>query len=96
MVNKEKATIYIQFQLINTYLNVGVMSVDASDILIFSFFYYRYDIIKRLLDYSILVKLHLKATSDKTLLQFYTEQNNLELRRGAALAPVSEHTITAI
>lgn len=37
----------------------------------------RYDIVQRFLEYSLVKKLHPKATNSETLLQFYTERNNL-------------------
>ncbi|XP_069182377.1 uncharacterized protein [Procambarus clarkii] len=37
----------------------------------------RYDIVQRFLEYSLVRKVHVKATNGETLLQFYTERNNL-------------------
>ncbi|XP_045107330.1 uncharacterized protein LOC123502158 isoform X2 [Portunus trituberculatus] len=37
----------------------------------------RYDIVQRFLEYSLVRKVHCKATNGETLLQFYTERNNL-------------------
>ncbi|CAL4072060.1 unnamed protein product, partial [Meganyctiphanes norvegica] len=37
----------------------------------------RYDIVQRFLEYSLVCKVHVKATNSETLLQFYTERNNL-------------------
>ncbi|XP_076044975.1 uncharacterized protein LOC143027554 isoform X2 [Oratosquilla oratoria] len=37
----------------------------------------RYDIVQRFLEYSLVRKIHVKATNNETLLQFYTERNNL-------------------
>lgn len=47
---------------------------------IMSKFYYlccRYDIVQRFLEYSLVKSEHVKATKNETLLQFYTERNNL-------------------
>ncbi|KAF2368056.1 Ankyrin repeat-containing domain [Trinorchestia longiramus] len=37
----------------------------------------RYDIVQRFLEYSLVEKVHVKATNHETLLQFFTERNNL-------------------
>lgn len=39
--------------------------------------YDRYDIVQRFLEFSLVRKVHVKATNGETLLQFYTERNNL-------------------
>ena len=37
---------------------------------------YRFDIVQRFLDHSLNEKMHVKAKGDKTLLQFYIDENN--------------------
>ncbi|KAB7507544.1 Ankyrin-3 [Armadillidium nasatum] len=58
------------------------IDINRTDNIGYSAVYYainasRYDIVQRFLEYSLVRKVHVKATKNETLLQFYTERNNL-------------------
>ena len=62
------------------------MFVEELVIQVIEFFFCRFDIVQRLQDYSFKWNLHLMATREETILQFYIARNN----QGQVSAPIAD------